>query len=217
LSTTTHYPLVAQQVEVGVFSVVQAAPHWLTMLASEDDVGQLRECKAQAAAILAYLARRKDGSVAEHNAATKVYARVEHRLGEVLRDTVNHKGGGDGSNQHQQRSHDVTVAGHIPDGISKMQSSRAQKLAEVPWEEIAAKIDAATEKNERARQRRIIKEVLQEQYPPAERGYHYDTEGEVPVPTAMLAPPGSPAKVTAMSERYRAGTALFSRDDYHRT
>jgi hypothetical protein len=37
-------------------------------------------------------------------------------------------------------------------------------LALVPWEEIAAKIDAATERNERARQTRIFKEVLQEQY-----------------------------------------------------
>jgi hypothetical protein len=170
---STHYPLVAQQVEVGAFSVVEAAPQWLAMLAETDDCGQLRECKAQAAAIVAYLAHRKDGSVAEYNAAAKVRARVEHRLGEVLRDTVNHAGAAAQPGPGRGKT-GATVApvsnGDIPKELGdtpaarKHVSSRAQKLAEVPWEEISAKIDAATEKNERARQTRIVKELLQEQY-----------------------------------------------------
>jgi hypothetical protein len=44
-----------------------------------------------------------------------------------------------------------------------MQSSRAQQLARVPWEEIEGKIDAQTAKNERASPSRIVKELLQEQ------------------------------------------------------
>ena len=63
-------------------------------------------------------------------------ARVEHRLGEVLAVTVNHKGGRPPKNGN-------TVL-PLPDGIESMQSSRTERLAALPWQKIAEKIDAAS-------------------------------------------------------------------------
>jgi hypothetical protein len=51
-----------------------------------------KECRDQATAVAAYLAQKKDVFVKEYNAAIKSKARVEHLLGEVLAETVNHKG-----------------------------------------------------------------------------------------------------------------------------
>ena len=63
--------------------------------------------------------------------AVAVKGRVRHRLGEVLAETVNHKGSmGVGD----------TMSPTIPDGISKMESSRTQQLAMIPWEEIEQRI-----------------------------------------------------------------------------
>jgi hypothetical protein len=93
--------------------------------------------------------RPKDGSVAEYNAAIKIKLRVEHRLGEVLAETVS-------TNRCDSES-------HLADGIEPKQSSRAQQLAAVPWGELEARIDAETEKNEKAKPTRIVKELRQEQ------------------------------------------------------
>jgi hypothetical protein len=76
----------------------------------------------------------------------KVKTRAEHRLGEVLKETVKHQGGRPAKNGN-------TVLplsnGDIPKPITKMQSSRAQQLAEIPWKEIEKRIDAQTSKNEK--------------------------------------------------------------------
>jgi hypothetical protein len=47
---------------------------------------------------------------------------VEHRLGEMLKETVDHKGGRPSKNSNIKLP-------FLPDGISKMQSSRYQKMA----------------------------------------------------------------------------------------
>jgi hypothetical protein len=44
----------------------------------------------------------------------------------------------------------------VPEEITRKQSSRAQQLAVLPWQEIEAKLDAATADNERAKLARVI-------------------------------------------------------------
>jgi hypothetical protein len=61
--------------------------------------------------MLAYLAQRQDQSVAEYNAAVKIKLRVKHRLGEVLAETVS--------------TNRCDTASHLPEEISRKQSSRA--------------------------------------------------------------------------------------------
>ncbi len=128
----------------------------VAFVAGLKDAAALKECKAQAAAVLEYLLQKKDGSVEEHNAAVKIKAKVEHRLGEVLALTV--KRGGD----RKSKGHDVTLNG-VPEQVTRKQSSRTQALARVPWKEIERAIDAKTEANEKASQSRVVKELLQEQ------------------------------------------------------
>ncbi len=76
-------------------------------------------------------------------AAVSVKGRVRHRLGEVLAETVNHKGGRPTKNGN-------IVLPFLPDGINKMESSRTQQLAMIPWEEIEQRIATATEENRKA-------------------------------------------------------------------
>jgi N6-adenosine-specific RNA methylase IME4 len=148
------FALVVERVKAGAGSLACEAPRMLAFVSGLTDPEVLRECKAQAAAIEEYLAQRRDASVEEYNAAVKVKARVAHRLGEVLAVTVNHRG---------SRGVGDTVSPTLPKEITRKQSSRAQQLARVPWEEIEAGIDEATEKNERAKLSRITTPLLQEQ------------------------------------------------------
>jgi hypothetical protein len=90
------------------------------------DPAALQECKAQATAVMEYIAQRRDLSVEDHNAAVKIKARVVHRLGEVLAATVNHAGNRGPGNAVLPRT--------LPEKITKMQSSRAQQLASISWE-----------------------------------------------------------------------------------
>jgi hypothetical protein len=58
---------------------------------------------------------------------------VEHRLGEVLAETVNHKGLPGPGRGHKTGNTMLPVSdGEIPKEITKMQSSRSQQLAEIP-------------------------------------------------------------------------------------
>lgn len=99
---------------------------------------------------------RKDPSVSEHNAALAIKLRCEHRLGEVLGETV--RAGGD----RKSKSHDVTLNG-LPNGIGKMDSCRAQQLARIPWAKLAERIAAKTERNEKVSGARVVKELLQDE------------------------------------------------------
>jgi hypothetical protein len=76
----------------------------------------------------------------------KIKMRIEHRPGEVLAVTVKHQAGpGRG---HKTGNGVLPVS--KPREITKMQSSRAQQLACLAWEDINSRIDAQTAKNERA-------------------------------------------------------------------
>jgi hypothetical protein len=92
--------------------------------------------------------------IEEHNAAVKIKAKVEHRLGEVLRETVDHDGvaGKAGPGRGKTGNSVLLVSDALPKPITKMQSSRAQQLAELPWQAIEQRIDLATEKRTRVRQ-----------------------------------------------------------------
>jgi hypothetical protein len=94
---------------------------------------------------------RKDKGVEEYNAAFKIRLKVEHRLGEVLRETVRPRGRNSSGN------------GVLPEEITKMQSSRTQEVASVPWAAIEKKIDEATAKNERASKSATVKKLVKEQ------------------------------------------------------
>jgi N6-adenosine-specific RNA methylase IME4 len=145
-------------VKTGQLSLVVEAPRLLADIAQISDTAVLKEQKAQAVAIAVYLAQRRDQSVEEHNAALKIKLRIEHRLGEVLAETVKHGG-------HNKEQGDILSPcsnGGLPADISNKQSSRAQQLAALPWQEIEVRIDAKTEGNEKASQNRILKELRRE-------------------------------------------------------
>jgi hypothetical protein len=76
--------------------------------------------------------------------------KVEHRLGEVLAATVRHGG----HNKKQGDTVSPCSGGDLPEQITKKQSSRAQRLAQVPFEEIAGRIDAKTAESKRTSSRR---------------------------------------------------------------
>ena len=154
-----------EPVTAGALSVRDQAPAMLAYVGSQTDAGVLRECKAQAAAVVEYLARRREESVEDHNAALKIRMRVEHRLGEVLAETVRHQGG------RPEGNGDAVSPFQLPDEVTRKQSSRAQQLASLPWEELEAAVDAQTEKGARASQVRtveIVREKQREQSPSAE-------------------------------------------------
>lgn len=143
------FALIVERVKAGSCSLVPEVPRMLAFVAEQDDVSVLSELKAQAVAVAAYLAQRKDGSVEEYNAALKVRARAEHRLGEVLAKTVR-------PGRRWLNSDTVSELNNVPDGVPPRQSSRAQQLAAVPWDEVEQAIDAATDRNERASLGRIV-------------------------------------------------------------
>jgi hypothetical protein len=146
----SEFALVVESVKAGAGSLACEAPRMLAFVSGLTDAKILRECRAQAAAVEEYLAQRRDASVEEYNAALKVKIRVEHRLGEVLAETV------------RRRGRNSSADGKSPEEITYKQSSRAQQLASVPWEAIEAGIDEATGKNERAKISRITMPLLQE-------------------------------------------------------
>jgi N6-adenosine-specific RNA methylase IME4 len=152
LTNQTGLSLPLADVKAGKLSVAREAPHMLAFVADLTDVPTLSEARAQAKAVEEYLAQKRDLSVQEYNAAVKIRARVEHRLGEVLAATVNHKGGRPSENADM-------VSAFLPGEITQKQSSRAQQFARLPWDEIESRIDQATEQNERAKVGKIVREL----------------------------------------------------------
>jgi hypothetical protein len=152
------FAVIVREVKCGKLSIAKQAPKMLAFVEKLSEPKELKECKAQAAAVAAYLAQRRDSSVEEYNAAVKIKTRVEHRLGEVLAATVKHGG-------HNKKQGDSVspCSGGLPKPITKKQSSRSQQLARIPWQKISERIDAQTEANERASPSRIVNNLLREQ------------------------------------------------------
>lgn len=150
--------MTVEKVKAGAVSIISEVPAMMAFVAGLADTQMLTECKAQAAAVAEYLAQRKDRSVEEYNAAIKVRLKAEHRLGEVLRETVKHGG-------HNKKQGDVVspcLDDSLPEEITRKQSSRAQQLAALPWEKLEAVIDEATEQNSRVSQAAVVKAVQRE-------------------------------------------------------
>lgn len=155
---TANLAVVLEQVKSGG-AITEQVPGMLAFVDQQKEAAVLQECKAQASAIVEYLAQRRDVSIEEHNAAVKIKLKVEHRLGEVLRETV--KAGNPQLN--------CDTVSQLPDEITRKQSSRAQQVASIPWEAIEEKIDAATNSEPepaKAVQSRIISELKEERKPP---------------------------------------------------
>jgi site-specific DNA-methyltransferase (adenine-specific) len=125
-------------------------------LAEARDLLTVLEFRNKAAAVEHYLKQRNDSEDAAFD-AKELRLRAERRLGELLAETVSHNGGGIGSNQHQQRSHDVTVAGRLPDGVSKMQSSRWQLIARLPEQDFEDHLAARREANQEITTRGVLR------------------------------------------------------------
>lgn len=118
------------------------------MLAEAKSVGEVKAIRDQAQAVAHYLKQQAASFQAQQDAA-EIKLRAERRLGEMLRETVNHKGSRGqlkGSTVKPQES-------TLPIGVSKTQSHRWQAVATVPeqrfeqyiaqcletWEELTTK------------------------------------------------------------------------------
>jgi hypothetical protein len=96
-------------------------------LAEARDVSEVKEVRDQAAAITRYLRQQRNGLEAQNQAA-ELKLRAERRLGELLACTVCH--GGDRRSRCQRAT--LNGRGGLPDGISRTQSSRWQRVADIP-------------------------------------------------------------------------------------
>lgn len=104
-------------------------------LAQARDLLEVKDFCDKAAAVEHYLKQRDDAGEAAIDAA-ELRLRAERRLGELLAETVDHKGGRPAKNP-------ITVIGLIPDGINQNQSTRYQQAAKVPEEQFEAHIEEA--------------------------------------------------------------------------
>ena len=99
-----------------------------------DDVKDIRD---KAEAIRVYT-KQQGGYLEAQNDAAELKIRAERKLGEMLKETVRHEGG----RPKDKPSHGGSV---LPDGISYNQSSRWQKVADVPEEKLEEHIASMRE------------------------------------------------------------------------
>ena len=98
-------------------------------LTEAKSVGDLKDLRDQAATISEYF-KRQGYALNIQNDAAELKLHVERRLGDMLAETVSHKGG-----DAKTLSHDATA---LPEGITRSQSSRWQAEASVPEAEFEA-------------------------------------------------------------------------------
>ena len=111
-------------------------------LAEARSIDEVKDIRDKAAAMRLYAMQAKDRVLIDH--ATEIRLRAERRAGELLTDMEKNKGArGSGSNQHEVRSRDATAPPKLSDlNINKSQSSRWQRLADIPdddFEELVAR------------------------------------------------------------------------------
>ena len=87
-----------------------------------EDCGDPPACRALSATVARYLRQQQGGQQAARD-ADEITVRAERRLGELLKETVNHKG---------SKGVGRSVQPTLPDGVSKDQSHRWQQIASVP-------------------------------------------------------------------------------------
>lgn len=114
-------------------------------LAEARRVDEVKGIRDKAVAMQKYAEQAKDRQLIEH--ATDIRMRAERKAGELLRDMEKAKGArGSGSNQHQVRSHDETAPTLADLGVTKTQSSRWQKLAEMSDRDFEVQAEKAKRK-----------------------------------------------------------------------
>lgn len=174
------FALMRREVEQGQIALAQRIEAVIAFVDGQDDAVTLKGLQDEGDAIALFLSRQ--ASVSDHNAAVLVSAKIRHRLGQVLAATVNHSGGRPA--KHNQA--DCVIPAALGDTPAKRQnvSTRSQQLAQIPWEKIAAAIEAKTEAEQRASLGPIVKALT-------------------PAPPA----PESAPPVTAEGERFRVETA----------
>jgi 16S rRNA G966 N2-methylase RsmD len=140
----------------------------LAFIDEQNDNKVLSECKAQAKALVEYLAEHTetDVSVEEYNAAITILAKTEHRLGKVLAETVRPRAGAG-----RPKKIDSTVEsisnGQIPAELGSRSkrlhiSSRLKWKAKVEWERIIEEIELTTGRNERAVLAKVLGPLVEE-------------------------------------------------------
>jgi hypothetical protein len=134
-------------------------------IAACERVDEAKEIRDQAKALEKYM--HEVGNIEAEQAVARIRLRAERKAGQIMK-AMAEKGqrarkGGDGSNQHKQKSSPVTLAPTLSDlGISKRQSSQFQQLADIPEKEF---LKAISEPGEVPSTQRVIDRVKKQSAP----------------------------------------------------
>ena len=111
-------------------------------IAAAYEVDEVKDIRDKARAIEVYA--RQARNVEAERRACEIRLRAERKCGVLLKQAEKNRGAqGSGSNQHEVRSHDDTAPTLSDLGISKTQSSRWQKMADIPDDEFEDVLAAA--------------------------------------------------------------------------
>lgn len=131
-------------------------------LAEARTIDEAKDIRDKAEAIRGYYQQQRD-SLEAQNYAAELKLRAERKLGEMLKETEKNDGAkGLGSNQHLVRLQPATAPPKLSDlGIEKTQSSRWQKIADLPDEVFEQEIQEAKVNAEELTTARLLR-VAQE-------------------------------------------------------
>ena len=113
-------------------------------LAEAQRVDEVQDIRNKAAAMAAYAKQAKDTELIGY--ATKIKLHAERRAGELLREMEKNKGAVPGKTGNKGLPVLDTTPRLADLGVSKMQSSRWQRLADLPDDAFEQRIRSATDK-----------------------------------------------------------------------